>query len=196
MTKIKVILGSTRPNRFGPQVAQWFMELAKNQKDATFELVDLQNINLPLLDEPVPALMHQYSKEHTKAWAKIVGEADGFVVITGEYNFGVPAALKNAFDFVNLEWNYKPIAFVSYGSTGAGVRAVEHLRGTAAELRMYDLRDHVAIQNYWTQMDENGTFEASGIQIEGAQKVLEAIVFWAKQMQPGREKLLASSAQK
>src|SRR5687767_7079366 len=147
MSLVKVILGSTRPNRFGIQPAEWVMKLSEQYKDATFELVDLADINLPFLDEPVPPSMRQYTKEHTKTWSRIISEADGFVFVTAEYNYGIPAGLKNAIDFVSHEWHYKPATFVSYGSDAGGARAIEHLRGSAGWLRMYDLREHLSIPN-------------------------------------------------
>jgi NAD(P)H-dependent FMN reductase len=193
MPIIKVILGSTRPERFGPKPAAWIMELAKQFPETTFELIDLADINLPMLDEPVPSIHHQYTKQHTKDWANIIGEADGFVIVTAEYNFGVPAALKNALDFLSYEWYYKPVAFVSYGASAGGARAVEHLRGSAGWLRMYDLSESVVIPNYWEQLDENGTFKPTGQQTENAKKLLERVAFWAENLKPIREKLLKQS---
>jgi NAD(P)H-dependent FMN reductase len=189
MPIIKVILGSTRPDRFGPQPAAWIMELSKQYKDATFELVDLADVNLPFLDESVPSIHHKYANKHTKEWAKVIGEADGFVIVTAEYNYGVPAALKNALDFLGREWYYKPVAFVSYGASAGGARAVEHLRGSAGWLRMYDLSEQVVIPNYWTQMDENGKFQPNEQQTTNAENLLKKIVFWADRLKPIREEL-------
>jgi len=189
MSVIKVILGSTRPNRFGIQPANWVMELSKQYKNARFELVDLAKIDLPMLDEPAPAAMRKYTKEHTKAWASIINEADGFIFVTAEYNYSIPAALKNAIDFVSHEWYYKPAAFVSYGSDAGGARAVEHLRGLSGWLRMYDLREHLHIPNYWTQVDEKGMFQPTSEQADTVKTLLESIVFWADRLKPVREEL-------
>src|SRR6184192_688258 len=144
MIKIAIILGSTRPNRNGEAVAKWVYEIAKKRTDAEFELVDVKDFNLPLLDEPVPPSMGQYSKPHTKAWAAKVASFDGFVFVTAEYNHGIPGALKNAIDFLFAEWNNKAAGFVSYGSVG-GSRAVEHLRLVMAELQVADVRAQVAL---------------------------------------------------
>jgi len=122
--KIAVIIGSTRPGRVGVSVAKWVYEQAKQRADAEFELVDIKDFNLPLLDEPVPPSLGQYSKEHTKNWAAKINSFDGYVFVTPEYNHSIPGALKNAIDFVYREWNNKAAGF---GSAG-GVRAVEHLR--------------------------------------------------------------------
>lgn len=189
MPIIKVILGSTRPERFGIQPARWIMELSKRYKNATFELVDLAEVNLPLLDEPVPALYRKYTKKHTIDWGKVIDEADGFIIVTAEYNYGVPAALKNALDFIAHEWYYKPVDFVSYGASTGGARAVEHLRDSAAILRMYDLSNQIVIPNYWTQLDENGNFQPREQQTKEAEILLEEIIFWADRLKPIRKEL-------
>ncbi|HEX3568463.1 MAG TPA: NAD(P)H-dependent oxidoreductase [Candidatus Saccharimonadales bacterium] len=184
---IKVILGSTRPNRFGPKVAQWIMDATKEFTDATFELVDLAEVNLPLLDEPVPAKQDKYSNEHTKRWAEIVGGADGFVFIVPEYNHGVGAAVKNAFDYLYKEWNYKPVAFASYGADAGGARSVEHLRLTASYLKMYDVCEQVNIPFYWNQLDKEGNLTTTEGQNDGARAMLQEIIFWTEHLQPVRK---------
>lgn len=189
MLVIKVILGSTRPERFGIQPAKWLMEQAKSIEGAQFELVDLAEVNLPLLDEPLPPSRHQYSKQHTKAWSEVIDGADGFVLVTAEYNHSIPAALKNAIDFVWREWNYKPVSFVSYGSAAGGARAVEHLRGVAAELKMFDLREQILLPNFYHNLDEHGQYKFDGHQAESAKAMLEQLVFWADKMKPARQQL-------
>src|SRR5205814_5098336 len=98
--RIAIIIGSTRPGRNGEAVAKWVYEIAKKRNDAEFELVDVKDFNLPLLDESIPPSMGQYSKPHTKRWAAKIDSFDGFVFVTAEYNHGIPGALKNAIDFV------------------------------------------------------------------------------------------------
>src|SRR5258705_8968517 len=127
MIKIAIIVGSTRPGRNGEAVAKWVYEAAKNRSDAEFELVDIKDFNLPLLDEPVPPSLGQYSMPHTKVWAAKIDGFDGYVFVTPEYNHGISGALKNAIDFLFAEWNNKAAGFVSYGGAG-GARAVEQLR--------------------------------------------------------------------
>jgi NAD(P)H-dependent FMN reductase len=192
MSLIKVIVGSTRNGRFGIQPAEWIMDLAKQYPEATFELVDLAKIDLPMFDDATPPSMvpeGKYEKESTRNWAKIIGEADGFIIVTPEYNFGVPAALKNAIDTVSNEWNYKPVAFVSYGTAAGGSRAVEHIRGSAGWLKLYDLREQVIISNYWSQLDEHGTFTATESQTHGAEAMFKAVIFWSEKMKSAREEL-------
>src|SRR3977135_2592883 len=127
MIKIAIILGSTRPGRNGEAVAKWVYEVTKRRNDAEFELVDIKDFNLPLLDEPVPPIMGQYSKPHTKRWAAKIAVFDAYVFVTPEYNHGTSGALKNAIDFLFAEWNNKAAGFVSYGGA-SGARAVEQLR--------------------------------------------------------------------
>lgn len=192
MALIKVILGSTRDARFGIQPAEWVMGLTKQFPEATFELVDLAAYNLPFMTDATPPSMvldGSYEKETTREWANVIGEADGFVIVTGEYNYGVPAALKNAIDTVSNEWNYKPVAFVSYGTAAGGARAVEHLRGSAGWLKMYDLREQVIVADYWSQLDENGKFQPTESQTHGAEAMLKAIAFWADYMKDARTQL-------
>src|SRR3981081_2137283 len=127
MIKIGIILGSTRPNRNGEAVAKWVYKVAKKRSDAEFELVDIKDFDLPLLDEPLSPILGTYSKPHTRVWAAKIDSFDAYVFVTPEYNHGISGALKNAIDFLFAEWNNKAAGFVSYGGV-SGVRAGEHLR--------------------------------------------------------------------
>ena len=144
MTKIAIILGSTRPGRNGAPVAQWVYDHAKQRSDADYELIDIADYNLPHLDEVAPPSMGQYSQPHTKRWADRIASFDGFIFVTPEYNHSTSGALKNAIDFLYAEWNNKAAGFVSYGSAG-GTRAVEHLRLVMGELQVADVRAQVAL---------------------------------------------------
>ncbi|MBI3296996.1 MAG: NAD(P)H-dependent oxidoreductase [Elusimicrobia bacterium] len=146
MLKIAIVVGSTRPGRKADAVASWVLTSAQKRGDARFEVVDIQDFGLPLLDEPIPpaAAAGQYSKPHSKAWAAKIDGFDAFVFVSPEYNHGTSGALKNALDFLYKEWNDKAAGFVAYGGAG-GVRAVEQLRLVAAELQMATVRDQVAL---------------------------------------------------
>lgn len=135
MTRIAIIIGSTRPGRNGESVARWVLEHAAQRDGAEYELVDLAEWNLPHLDEPMPAAMGQYANDHTKAWAAKIAEFDGYLFVTPEYNHSTSGALKNAIDFVGAEWYNKAAGFVSYGVFG-GARAVEHLRLVLSQLQV------------------------------------------------------------
>ncbi|MDB5182186.1 MAG: NADPH-dependent reductase [Candidatus Saccharibacteria bacterium] len=189
MALVKIILGSTRPNRFGAQPAEWVMEQTKHVSGHQFELIDLEKVNLPLLDEPTPPMMRQYSKDHTKVWSQMIDEADGFIFITAEYNHSVPAALKNAIDFLFHEWNYKPASFVSYGSLAGGARAVEHLRGICGEVKIYDLREQMLMPDYYHKLDEQGLHKFEESHHKEIQNILEQTVFWADRMKAIRQEL-------
>src|SRR6202051_2389489 len=120
MLKIGIIVGSTRPGRKAAAVAKWVLDILKSRKDAEFECVDIEDYKLPLLDEPVPPTMHQYSKAHTKAWSEKIASLDAYIFVTPEYNHSTSAALKNAIDFLFHEWNNKAAGFVGYGGAGGG----------------------------------------------------------------------------
>jgi len=127
MLKIGIIVGSTRPGRKAAAVAKWVHDILKSRKDAEFEIVDIEDYKLPLLDEPLPPTMHQYRNAHTKTWSEKIASLDAYIFVTPEYNHATSAALKNAIDFLYHEWNNKVAGFVGYGGAG-GVRAVENLR--------------------------------------------------------------------
>lgn len=187
--KITILTGSNRPGRFNIQPAQWITNIAKKNTNIEASLVDLQELSLPFLDEAIPASQNKYANEHTKAWSKIIGESDGFIFVTPEYNHSYSAVLKNAIDYLFVEWNYKPVAFVSYGALVAGARAVEHLRGIAGELKMYDIREQVMFPNYWEQLDEKGHYKFNERNNDSAEALLNTLVFWAKQMKRGRDEM-------
>lgn len=177
MLKIAVLIGSTRPGRNGEAVAKWVYDIAVKREDAEFELVDLADYNLPLLDESVPAGYGQYEKEHTKKWAKKVGEFDGYVFVTGEYNHAVPGALKNAIDFVGPEWNNKAAGLVSYGSAG-GARAAEQMRLILGELQVADVRAQVMF-SLFTDFEDFSTFTPDPRHVGEVDAMLDQLVLWA-----------------
>lgn len=142
MLNVGIILGSTRPNRNGEAVAKWVLDQVQGRDDARYELVDIRDFDLPLLDEPIPPSQGKYSQPHTKRWAEKVASFDAFIFVTPEYNHGTSGALKNAIDFLYREWNNKAAGFVSYGSAG-GARAVECLRLVMAEIQIADVRAQV-----------------------------------------------------
>ncbi|MEV6929864.1 NAD(P)H-dependent oxidoreductase [Dactylosporangium sp. NPDC051485] len=186
MTKVGIILGSTRPGRNGEAVAKWVYDIASRRGDAEFELVDLLDYNLPHLDEAVPASLGQYANEHTKQWAAKIAEFDAYIFVTPEYNHSTSGALKNAIDFLYAEWNNKAAGFVSYGSAG-GTRAVEHLRLIAGELQLADVRAQVALSLY--QDFENFSVFKPGPQHEGTLNTLiDQTVTWGKALATVRNK--------
>lgn len=184
MTKIGIILGSTKPGRNGEAVAKWVYNIAKQREDAQFELVDVKDFDLPLYDEPYPAMMQQYTKEHTKKWSKKINEFDGYVFVTAEYNHGIPGALKNAIDFLNAEWKNKSVGYVSYGSAG-GSRAVEQLRLVAAELQMADVRAQVML-SLFTDFQDMSVFNPDPRHEGAVHTMLDQVIAWADALKPLR----------
>lgn len=182
--KIAVIVGSTRPGRNGEQVARWVLEHARQRTDATYELVDLAEVDLPLLDEAMPPAMGQYAHEHTRAWATTIAGFDGFVIVTPEYNHSVPAALKNALDYLHAEWGNKAVGFVSYGSAG-GVRAVEHLRGIAGELQLADVRAQVSF-TLATDFEHYRTLKPAEHHLPVLTQLLDQLTAWSAALAPLR----------
>src|SRR5205814_2352770 len=184
MLKIAIIIGSTRPNRNGEAVAKWVYEIAKKRTDAEFELVDIKDFNLPLLDEPMPPIMGQYSKPHTKAWAEKIGSFDAYVFVTPEYNHGTSGALKNAIDYLFREWNDKAAGFVGYGSVG-GARAVESLRLVMGEIKVADVRAQVALSLY-TDFESFTTFKPGPQQEPAVNAMLDDLIPWGEAMKTVR----------
>jgi NAD(P)H-dependent FMN reductase len=191
MTKIGIIIGSTRPGRNGEAVARWVYEVAAQRGDAEFELVDLLDYRLPHLDEELPPSMGQYARPHTLAWARTIASFDGFVMVTPEYNHSTSGALKNAIDFLYQEWNNKAVGFVSYGSAG-GTRAVEHLRLIAAELQMADVRAQVAL-SLFTDFENFSVFKPNDFQRNSLNTTLDQVVAWSTALAPLRAGVTAAS---
>jgi NAD(P)H-dependent FMN reductase len=175
MIRIAVIIGSTRPGRKGEVVARWVYEHALKRGDAEFELVDIRDFNLPLLDEPAPPSLGEYSQPHTKAWSAKIASFDAFVFVTPEYNHGTSGALKNAIDFLYREWNDKAAGFVSYGSRG-GTRAVEQLRLVMGELQVADVRAQVTLSLYTDFVDSD--FKPAPHQEKALKMVFDQVVAW------------------
>jgi NAD(P)H-dependent FMN reductase len=184
MLKIGIIVGSTRPGRNAMQVAQWTYEQAKKRSDAEFELIDVEAANLPLLDEPVPPSLGQYSKEHTKAWAAKIAPCDAFVFVTPEYNHAPSGALKNAIDFLYKEWNNKAAGFVSYGSAG-GARSVEVLRLVMGELQIADVRAQLLLY-LATDFENYKVFKPKPQHEQTLSTMLDQVVAWGNALKTVR----------
>ena len=187
--RIGIILGSTRPNRIGAQVAAWVLHHAAGRGDAEFELVDLREHPLPHLDEPMPPSLGQYQNEHTRRWAAKIASFDGFVIVTPEYNHGPSGVLKNALDFLYAEWNNKAVGFVSYGNAG-GARAVEQLRMTAAELQMADVRQQVTL-SIFTEFENFSVFKPGGYSADALSTMLDQVIAWSAALAPLRQSAAA-----
>jgi NAD(P)H-dependent FMN reductase len=176
MIRIGIIIGSTRPGRKAEAVARWVHGLATKRSDAEFELVDIKDFDLPLLDEPMPPAAGKYSQPHTRAWAAKVASFDAYVFVTPEYNHGPSGALKNAIDFLYREWNNKAAGFVGYGSAG-GTRAVEQLRQVMGELLVADVRAQVALSLH-TDFENFSTFKPVPMHEKSVNVMLDQVIAW------------------
>jgi len=184
MLRIAIILGSTRPGRRTEPVARWVLDHAQQRGDAEYDLVDIAEFDLPLLDEPVPPSQHKYSKDHTKRWSETIASFDGYVFVTPEYNHSTSGALKNAIDFLYSEWNNKAAGFVSFGSAG-GTRAVEHLRLIMGELQIADVRSQVAL-SLFTDFENFSAFKPQPLHEKSLKSMLDQLIAWSGAMKSVR----------
>jgi NAD(P)H-dependent FMN reductase len=176
MIKVAIILGSTRPNRNGEAVAKWTYELSKKRVDAEFELIDLRDYDLPLLDEPIQPAMGQYTKPHTIKWAETIASYDAYVFVTPEYNHSIPGALKNAIDYLYKEWNNKVAGFVGYGGVGA-VRAIEQLRLVMSALQIAHVRSQVSL-SLFTDFENYQIFKPAPNHQKNLNQMLDQLIDW------------------
>lgn len=178
--KIAVVLGSTRPGRRADAIGDWVLRQAVRREHTKFELVDLAEQALPLLDEPAPAITGNYAHAHTRAWSARVAEFDGYLFVTPEHNRSVPAALKNALDYLYAEWADKAAGIVSYGVDAGGARAAEHLRGVLGELRVADVRATVAL-SLMTEFDDadGGRVTPGPHQEQKLETLLDQLLSWS-----------------
>lgn len=186
MINVGIIVGSTRPGRKADAVARWVHEIARKRTDASFEVVDIADFKLPLLDEAMPPMMGQYTHPHTKAWATKIAGFDAFVFVTPEYNHSTSGALKNAIDYLFKEWNDKAAGFVGYGAAG-GTRAVEHLRLVMAELRVAGVRAQVAL-SLFNDFENYVAFKPSPHQEKTVTAMLDDLVGWGEALKGLRAK--------
>lgn len=191
MNKIAIVTGSTRPGRLNLSVAQWVLERAQQRGDAEYEIVDIQDFNLPVLDEPFPAAYQNYQQEHTKAWAAKLEEFDGYIFITGEYNHSVQPALANALSYVNLELNNKAAGIVGYGSA-MGARAIEHLRGMLSELQVAHVQK-TGLFSLFTDFENFTSFAPIEISATSVEPMFDQLTAWTTAMNSVRKPALSDS---
>jgi len=175
--RIAVVIGSTRPQRICTGIAQWVLDAAQEGSPLQYELLDLAAVGLPFLDEPRMAALGEYEHEHTRAWSRTVSSYGGFVFVFPQYNWGYPAPLKNALDFLYREWSGKPATSVTYGTRG-GARAADQFREVLTGLHLHTLQDRLELVITKADLDE-----------EWQLKDLDAV------MEPYREQTRAIDAQ-
>lgn len=187
--KLKIIIGSTRPGRVGLPVAHWFYEIAQKNGKFETEVLDLAAINLPFLDEPNHPRLHQYTKQHTKDWSKKIIDGDAYIFVTPEYNYSLPATIKNAIDFLSQEWQYKPVSFVSYGGIAAGTRSVQMLKQVVTTLNMMPIYESINIPFVSEYINDEGAFVSNERFDTNAQEMLNKLYLWAKHLKALREEI-------
>jgi NAD(P)H-dependent FMN reductase len=177
--KVNIIIGSTRPGRAGPGIAEWIREEAEAHGEFDVKVVDLASFDLPLLDEPKIPAMQQYEHEHTQAWSAAMDEADAFVFVTPEYNYFPPAAVVNAIQVLYREWGHKPAGVVSYGGISGGLRAAQGLRQLLGNVNAHALPQTVPVPLYWQHVNEDGRFVPTDEMRDGARQLFGELARWA-----------------
>ncbi|MFI6363325.1 NADPH-dependent FMN reductase [Nocardia sp. NPDC050630] len=174
--RLEVIVASTRPERFAPVVADWFLRTVRASPEFDTGVIDLIATPLPT-DLTVTAEVEAYRQR--------LAAADAFVAITSEYNHGYPASLKTAFDNAKHEWRAKPIGFVSYGGLSGGLRAVEQLRQVVAEIHMVSIRETVSFHQAKKQFDKSGNTQ-DGAAIDAVDRLIRQLAWWARTLRAAR----------
>jgi NAD(P)H-dependent FMN reductase len=178
-----VLVTSTRPGRIGPAIGAWMFEQAKTEGEFEVELVDLKDFELPVFDEPSHPRFKKYEHEHTKRWSDKVSEADAFVFVTPEYDFGTPAPLMNALQYLFTEWHYKPVAFASYGGVSGGLRGVQMTKQVVTAMKMAPIVEAVTIAMASQQIDkETKVFLPTEMNNKAAQAMVKELHRWATAM--------------
>jgi len=177
--EVAVVLGSTRENRFCGKVADWVVRGASADERFALDLIDPLQLNLPCHLEAEEGLAVQ-------GLSAQVAAADGFIIVTPEYNHGYTASLKNLIDSAYEEWNAKPVGFVSYGGLSGGLRAVEQLRQVFAELHAVTMRDGVPISNPWDELDEKGEIAPSELRQRALKSMLDQLAWWGSALAEAR----------
>jgi NAD(P)H-dependent FMN reductase len=186
MPLLQVIVASTRDQRVGRTIADWFVEHARAEASFDVDLVDLKDVALPLLDEPHHPRFRRYEHAHTRAWSATVARADAFVFVTPEYNFGCPPALLNAIDYLWHEWQYKPVGFVSYGGVSGGTRSVQMTKLVATTVKLVPIPEAVTIPMV-AQYLKDGHFDSTEKHTGAIAPMLVELRRWTDAIAPLRQ---------
>lgn len=178
MIKLKIIVASTRQGRKGPAVAKWINNVAAADSRFGVELVDLAQVNLPFMDEPNHPRLRKYEHEHTKAWSALIENADAFIFVMPEYNYGYTAPLKNAIDFLFQEWAQKPVGLVSYGGVSGGLRATQLLKPVLTAVQL-TVAGELPIPFFSQFIGEDGVFQPNEVLTKAAPRMLDGVAKWA-----------------
>jgi NAD(P)H-dependent FMN reductase len=193
MPILTVIVGSIRPGRAGQPIAEWFIDRAKAHGGFDVEVADLAEIRLPLMEEPNHPRLGQYTSQHTRDWSALIDRSDAIVFVTPEYNYGYPATIKNAIDYLHQEWKDKPAGFVSYGGIAAGTRAVQQLKQVITTLKMVPVFESVNIP-FHAQFIRDGQFHANEVLDQAADAMLDELLRLDGALAPLREATTSAAA--
>src|ERR1700754_2142571 len=189
MAKLEIIVASTRPTRVGPSIGRWIQgEAEAHNGFSDVEPVDLAEVNLPFMNEPHHPRLGRYTHQHTRDWSAKVAEADAFIFVMPEYNYGYNAELKNAIDYLHAEWKYKPVGLVSYGGVAGGTRAAQMIKQVVTTLKMTPLFEAVAIPFFHQFIDEEENFTPNDVMVTSAKAMLDELVQVSEALRPLREK--------
>jgi NAD(P)H-dependent FMN reductase len=187
MPNLMIIVGSTRPGRVGLPMAEWIRDLTvRHGGFQSLDFADLAEIDLPFMNEPHHPRLQRYTHQHTRDWSDRVARADAFVLVTPEYNYGMPAPLKNAIDYLHHEWAYKPVAFVSYGGVAAGTRAVQMTKQVVTTLRMFALFEAVYVPFVHQFIGPDGQVQPNEVMEKAGVAMLDELVRVAEALRPLR----------
>jgi NAD(P)H-dependent FMN reductase len=184
---LQIIIGSTRPGRTGPAIADWIYQRAIAHGGFNVELIDLAEVQLPMFDEPKHPRFGEYEHQHTRDWSATISRADAFIVVMPEYNFGFTAPVKNAIDYLHREWRGKAVGFVSYGGVAAGTRAVQMLKPVLTTLKMVPITESVSIPFVNRLLDSGGRLQPSEMMDQAATAMLDELATWTAVLEPIRE---------
>lgn len=185
MIKIGVIIGSVRDVRVGRTIAEWALEQLPKNDEVEYEIIDLKEWDLPILNEPKSPALGEYEHESTKQWSAKISEFDGYIFVTSEYNHGYSASMKNAIDTLFHEWAHKPAGFVGYGGMG-GARAVEQLALVTARTGMVAITSNTLnVIDVWSAIDEQGKVKPEFIR-GNVQAFSDNLLWWAKATKTAR----------
>lgn len=173
---LMIVIASTRPGRIGLPVAEWFAAQARAHGGFDIDIADLAEIDLPFMDEPKHPRLREYTHQHTKDWSAQVEAADAFVFVHPEYNYGINAPLKNALDYLNAEWKYKPLGLVSYGGVAAGTRAAQMIKQVATTLGLFPLFEAVSIPFVAEFVGEGGAIVPKSVMEKAADAMLDELL--------------------
>jgi len=183
MYKLKIISSTVRPGRKGPLVAGWIATIAKQHPDFEVKVLDLGEINLPLMNEANHPVLQKYEHEHSKNWSAKISEADAFIFVTAEYDFGYPAPLRNALEYLYHEWKFKAAGIVSYGGLSAGLRAANSLKADLSTFTIVPMSEGVNFPFFQTNINDENEFVSNEAAEKSAAAMLKQLVRWTKGLQ-------------